>query len=160
MPKNQVGRPPKYSEPSKPVTVTLPERILHKLCWVDKDRGRAITKAVDMIYPDQSRARPAIEVIDMGDGLGLIVVGQSKVLSRIPGLKLIEIFPMRYIISIKAGTSVDTVELSIMDLVEHLPDNESEEIRLLQSLRRTLKRVRHNEGVTKAEILFVAMEQS
>ena len=41
------GRPPKFKEPSGPVTVTLPKRTLDQLRSIDDDRAIAIVKAVD-----------------------------------------------------------------------------------------------------------------
>src|SRR5690606_34115626 len=41
-----VGRPPKFREPSGPVTVTLPNRTLAQLRRIDADRAKAIVKAV------------------------------------------------------------------------------------------------------------------
>ena len=47
--KNRTGRPAKFAEPSRPVTVTLPERILDLLAAVDSDRAQAIVKTVEAI---------------------------------------------------------------------------------------------------------------
>ena len=45
----RTGRPAKFAEPSRPVTVTLPERILDLLAAVDSDRAQAIVKTVEAI---------------------------------------------------------------------------------------------------------------
>ena len=155
MTKSSAGRPPKFAEPSRPVTVTLPERILDKLQLIDKDRGLAITKTVDSLIPDGKLQTPLLEIVKVCEGQGLIVIGPSKALSLIPGLQLAEISPMRYIISVQSGTSVDSLELAILDLIDHLPASETLEIALLVKLRETLKTIRRKHGVTKAEILFV-----
>jgi len=155
MVKKMVGRPPKFSEPSRPVTVTLPERVLAKLQQVGSDRGIAITQAVDALVSDSDLQRPLVEIVRVCDGQGLIVVGFSKALSRIPGIQLVEISPLRYLISMQSGNSVDTFELGLIDLIDHLPAHEASEIPLLLKLRETLKLIRLKQGVTKAEILFV-----
>ena len=41
--KHPGGRPAKFAEPSRPVTVTLPERVLQLLAAVDADRAKAIS---------------------------------------------------------------------------------------------------------------------
>ncbi len=158
MTKSLVGRPPKFAEPSRPVTVTLPERILDKLQLIDKDRGLAITKTVDSLIPDGKLRPPLLEIVKVCEGQGLIVIGHSKALSRIPGLQLAEISPMRYIISVQSGTSVDSLELAILDLIDHMPASEALEIALLLKLRHTLKTIRRKHAVTKAEILFVSTD--
>lgn len=76
------------------------------------------------------------------DGQGLIVVGFSKALSRMPRVQLVEISPLRYLISMQSGNSVDTFELGLIDLIDHLPAHEAPEIRLLMELRETLKLIR------------------
>ena len=45
--KSAGGRPPKFDEPRRPVTVTLPKRTLSALAALDADRARAIVKLVD-----------------------------------------------------------------------------------------------------------------
>jgi hypothetical protein len=158
MAKRLAGRPPKFSEPSRPVTVTLPERILEKLQLIDKDRGSAITKTVDSLIPEGNLQLPPLEIIKICDGQGLIVIEYSKALSRIPGIQLIEIAPVRYIISVQSGASVDSLELALIDLIDHMPASEASEIPLLVELRKTLKSLRRNQSITKAEILFVPID--
>lgn len=158
MTKSPAGRPPRFSEPSRPVTVTLPERILLKLQQIDKDRGLAITRTVDSLIPDRNLQSPPLEIIKVCDGQGLIVIGHSKALSRIPGIQLVEISPVRYIISMQSGVSVDSLELAVLDLIDHQPADEIPERAMLLELRKTLKAIRRKRGVTKAEILFVPIE--
>lgn len=158
MTKSLVGRPPKFSEPSKPVTITLPVRILDKLRLIGKDRGLAIAKTVDSLVPDGKLQTPLLEIIKVCEGQGLIVIGYSRALARIPGIQLAEISPMRYLISVKSGTSVDSLELAILDLIDHLPASEVAETALLLKLRETLKTIRRNHGAMKAEILFVPID--
>lgn len=155
MRKKTAGRPSKFSEPSRPVTVTLPERVLNKLQQINSDRGQAITKAVDILVADSRQQRPPLEIVPICDGQGMIVIGYSKVLSRIPGVQLVEISPLRYLISLQPGGSVDAFELALIDLLDHLPPGEESETDLLQDLRKVLMGIRHKQGVTKAEILLV-----
>lgn len=158
MTKKMAGRPPKFSEPSRPVTVTLPERVLAKLQLVDRDRGLAITKAVDALVPDGNLQRPPLEIVQVSGDQGLIVIGSSTALSRISGVQLVEISPLRFLISLQSGISVDSFELGLIDLIEHLPAEEASESAMLLSLRKILKRIRRKQGVTKAEILLVPTE--
>lgn len=150
------GRPPKFAEPSRPVTVTLPERILKKLQIIHKDRGLAITRAVDNIVPDSGIKRPPLEIVPISDGQGLIVIGFSRVLSQMPGIQLVEISPLRYIISMQQGRSVDSFELALMDALDCLPAGEASEAALLREVLEILAKIRRKHGMKKAEILLVS----
>ena len=150
-----VGRPPKFSEPSRPVTVTLPERVLEKLQMINSDRGMAITKAVDALVSESGLQQPTLEIVQVCDGQGLIVIGHSKALSQMPGVQLVEISPVRYLVSLQPGCSADSFELALIDLIDHLPASQASEANLLQKLREILKGIRRKQGMRKAEILFV-----
>src|SRR5450759_23990 len=111
--KNAGGRPPKFSVPRRPVTVTLPERTLSQLAAIDTDKARAIVKATDAVrgYGD-SRFR-TVELVEMAPGKSLIVVSPSQALKRIPFLKLIEIAPARHLLTIPSGTAIESLEVAL-----------------------------------------------
>ena len=46
---NPGGRPAKFDEPSRPVTMTLPDRILDRLAEIGDDRAKAVVKAVEVL---------------------------------------------------------------------------------------------------------------
>lgn len=158
MGKRTAGRPSKFAEPSRPVTVTLPERVLNKLHQLNSDRGLAITKAVDTLVPDPSQQRPPLEIVPICDGQGMIVIGYSKVLSQMPGVQLVEISPLRYLISMQPGGSVDSFELALIDIIDHLTPDAASEASLLQDLRKVLMSIRRKQGMKKAEILLVPID--
>jgi len=149
------GRPAKFAEPSSPVTVTLPHRILRHLEELDSDRGKAIVKCVEALAEAALSDRKKVEVVKISDNAGLIVIGPCKSLAEIPWLRLVEIAPARFLLSIPTGTAVSSLEVAIMDLIEHLPVGESSERSLLEELRRRIAHHRRQKEVTKGEILFV-----
>ena len=53
----------------------------------------------------------------MAPGKSLIVVGPSKALRSIPWLRLIEITPARFLLTIPSGTSIEALEVALRDLV-------------------------------------------
>ncbi len=57
---SQGGRPAKFDEPRRPVTVTLPVRILTQLAEIDADRARAIVKAVEAVLGSVPPARTEV----------------------------------------------------------------------------------------------------
>lgn len=137
------------------MTVTLPLRTLDALQRVDRDRAKAIVKCTDAIVDMDSAGRKAVEIIKVFDGQGLIVIGPCPSLHKIPGLRLVEIAPLRFLLAIMAGYSPHALELDIMDLIEELAPEESEERALLSELRQELSRHRRQESMASATILFV-----
>jgi hypothetical protein len=153
------GRPRKYPEPSRPVTVTLPLSTLDSLERIDPDRGKAIVKAVKHAAPDQhTHQRQPVEIVKVTANAGLIVVGPSKALRRISWLSLVEITPTRYLLSVPTGTSVDSLEIAVMDQLEDVGASDMNEKRLLESLLDKIRTLRRSRRVSKGELLFVEAE--
>lgn len=152
------GRPLKFNEESSPITVTLPRRIVRKLETIDPDRAKAIVKCVDRMihqaWPDEKR----VELVEISKGTGMIVVGPCQSLMSIPWLRLIEIAPFRFLLAVPTGTAIETLEITIMDLIEHLSENEIAEKALLSDLRQKISHHRRKEGVSKGEILYISTE--
>jgi hypothetical protein len=152
------GRPPKFNEERSPITVTLPLRILQKLKTIDPDRAKAIVKCVDTVVQQLWTDEQRVEVVEIEKGAGLLVVGPSQRLRSIPWLKLIEITPFRYLLAVPTGTAIDSLEIAIIDLIEHLPENDIAEKSLLMDLRQKISHHRRKEGLTKGEILYISTE--
>ncbi len=154
--KNRGGRPAKFSEPSRPITVTLPERVLRLLAAVDPDRAKAITKVTEAALSTGGKPHKTVSTIQVAPGKSIILVDNSELLGRIPWLRLIEIAPARHLISIQSGTSIESMEVALHDLLEDLPKENSRDREVLEALRRILHASRRTRTTTKEEILFVA----
>lgn len=152
---NSGGRPRKFAEPSRPVTVTLPENILNKLTLVHSDRALAIAKATEMATEAADRHTHVVEVVEIEKGAGLILVSPSNSLKRIPWLRMVRVSPARFLLSIPTGTSVDSLEVAIIDLIDNLPEEDKDERDMLIRLRDMIRSLRHGQSVSKAEILIV-----
>jgi len=152
------GRPPKFHEPRRPITVTIPDRTLAELDRIDSDRARAIVKAVEAIRysAEENRCLPPVEIVEVCPGQALIVIGPSQELKKIPWLRLIEIAPMRYLLSVPTGTAVEALELAIRELVDKLSPGEDYERSLLSGIGIQISSVKRDQKLSKAEILFVA----
>lgn len=148
------GRPPKFDEDRTPITVTLPRRILQKIAQVDEDRAKGIVKCVENLFQSQDDSTQ-IEIVNISDDTGLIVVGPSKSLKKIPWLTLVEITPMRFLLSVPSGTLIETLEIAIMDLIDDLTPEDTHEMALLLELRQKLRQHRRKDSLSKGEILFV-----
>lgn len=151
---NAGGRPPKFPEPSRPVTVTLPERTLRRLAAVDEDRARAIVKVTDAVAGGAGAAKP-VEIVEVEAGTAIILVGASRSLRRIPFLRPVEVAPARYLLTVPSGTPVESLEVAILDVIEGLPPADEDERALLQELREQIRGFRRGQQMSKAEVLFV-----
>ncbi|MBP7950958.1 MAG: hypothetical protein KA004_15000 [Verrucomicrobiales bacterium] len=152
------GRPRKYAEPSRPVTVTLPNRTLEDLKRLHADRGKAIVKAVQTATQGSDGARPQVEIVETTPGKGLIIIGPSSALRRIPFLHLVEVSPSRYVLALDPGNDFRSLELAISDAFEDLSAEEIAERSLLQDLLGKIRKLRKNDRVSMAEILFVRVD--
>jgi hypothetical protein len=152
------GRPPKFDEPSRPITVTLPESTLQGLQKIDSDRGRAIVRLTQEALRDQEAERPLVEVLEMGRNTGLIVIGPSLTLQRIPFLHLVEVAPTRFLIALDTGNDYRALELAVRDILEEVPAAETRERALLNQLLDVTKKLRQSERVSMAEILLVKLD--
>jgi hypothetical protein len=148
------GRPPKFDEPRRPVTLTLPERTLARLAAVDADRATAIVKLVDSLLP-ASNGHRLVDVVEVAPGAAIILVAPSRCLRRIPWLKLAKLSPGRHLLTILPGTPIDSLEVAILDLLESLPKSEEYERKILDELRRLIGASRREQNITKYEMLYV-----
>jgi hypothetical protein len=153
------GRPPKYSESRRPITVTLPERILRDLQSINHDRSRAIVKCVETIMANGDRSFKPVELIELTPGKALILVGPSSSLKQIEWLRLVEITPLRYLLIIPTGTAVEVLEVTIQDLLRKVEPNSSESV-LLEELLDVISHHRRGRLISKAELLFVDIPAS
>ncbi len=153
------GRPPKYEEPSRPVTVTLPESTLDILQSIDSDRGKAIVKLAKAAVTGPGGEPGAVEVVEMSRGMGVILVGPSAALRRIPFLRLMEVAPARYLLALEPGNDFRALELALTDAEAELPEGEDHERAVLQRLLEAIRDVRRSDSGRSAEILLVAKKR-
>ena len=153
--KRRKGRPPKFEESHRPVTVTLPESTLARLAAINPDRAQAIVKAVGTKAPLDAKHQKQVELVEVAPGVGIILVGPSRYLKRIKWLRLVEIAPMRYLLTIPVGTPVDSLELAVVDLLEKLESLDEWERSVLEQLRDLMRTLRLGDKVYKAELLFI-----
>ncbi len=157
--RNPGGRPPKFNEPSRPVTLTLPERILDDLGRIDEDRGRAIVKATEAVLgTEEKQVRSPVEIVRVAKETGLLVVESSSVLRRIPFLSFIEIAPARHLLAMEPGNDFKALELALRDLLEDDSGILKDEAHMLRELLRHIRGFRKAERVSMAEILCVRLK--
>ena len=113
------GRPPKFQEPRHPITVTLSESTLAQLAAINSDRSRAIVKAATAALPVDPKRKP-VELVEVLPGLSVILIGPSRYIRKIKWLRLVEVAPLRFLLTIPTGTAVDSLELALLDLLQNL----------------------------------------
>lgn len=150
------GRPAKFDEPSRVVTMTLPERTLDRLSMIDSDRAKAIVKTTDAICPlnDPNTTDP-IRELTIDKDRSLISVPNCRQLHSIPWLTLIEISPGYHLLSLQSGIPIEKLEVTIGDLIEDKSDATETERNILRSLLQHLRVPRKNHAVQKEEILII-----
>lgn len=157
--KNRGGRPAKFAEPRRPVTVTLPERVLRLLATVHADRAKAIVRLADLILAADGGLPPPVTTVAIGEGRAIILTSYSERLERLPWLRLVEVVPGRHLLSIRSGTPVETVELALHDQLEDLPAEAAVDREIMTVLLRIVRMSRRMNTALKEEILFVAAER-
>ena len=148
------GRPPKFQEPRHPITVTLPESTLAQLAAINSDRSRAIVKAATAALPVDPKRKP-VELVEVLPGLSVILIGTSRYIRKIKWLRLVEVAPLRFLLTIPTGTAVDSLELALLDLLQNLKPYEDREGLILEGLRDLIRRLRVDGKLSKGELLFV-----
>ena len=150
------GRPAKFDEPSRPVTITLPDRILDRLAEIDGDRAKAVVKAVEAALGGAGDA-PAepVRKLRIAKDESLLVVARSRLLASIPWIRMVEIAPGRHLLSLRDGVPIEKLEVTLEDLLDSNPDAGEAERNVLRTLLSRIRAPRRNQAVRKEEILVV-----
>ncbi len=149
------GRPPKFAEPSRPVTLTLPESTLTDLEQISPDRSRAIVELTKKALPTGRTAEALVEIVEMAKNTGLVVIGPSKVLRKMSFLRLVEVAPLRYLLAFEHGHNFHSLEIAVTDALDD--EQEKRECELLTQLLHHIKGLRKSQRVSMAEILVVRL---
>jgi hypothetical protein len=96
-------------------------------------------------------------VIEVAAGAGVVVIPANRSLHTIPWLKTIEVAPGRYLLTIVSGTSIEKLEIALLDLIENARKLAPDEVPMLDALQEKIRQLRRGEKISKAEILFVAV---
>jgi hypothetical protein len=152
---NTNGESPKTVEPKRIVTIALPERIVRLLEAVDEDLAQAIENLTETGVLRGLLKGSSYEIVEVAAGKSVIIVGSDTQLSKIPWLKLVEIAPGRNLIAIPSGTSLESLEVTILDLIEKVPSDDRMDRALLEEFCKYVGRLRRNSKMSKVEILVV-----
>ena len=146
---------PNPDEPKRMIKIELPAKSVRWLETIDKDLARAIVKLTDAGVQRALLKGSSYEIVEVAPRKSVIIVGSDTQLSKIPWLKLVEIAPGRNLIAIPSGTSLESLEVTILDLIENVPSDDHEERAFLEEFRKYVGRLRRSRKITKVEILVV-----
>ena len=155
--KSSGGRPRKFAEPSRPITLTLPETTLRDLRSIDTDRAQAIVKLTKMALRSGGPAPPLVEIVELAPNTGLIIIGPSHILRQVPFLHLVPVAPARYLLALDAGHDFKSLEIAVNDVLDNVPKGENGERELIVQLLGQMRSLRKTERVRMAEIIFVRL---
>jgi hypothetical protein len=152
------GRPRKFSEPSRPITITLPATTLRQLEQIDEDRGRAIVKlAKSAAWGDTKGKRAPVEIVELSGDTGLVIIGPAPSLKKIEFLRLVEVAPARFLLALKPGHNFHELELALTDVMEDLSSDKIDERLLISELLSNIKTFRKSDAVSVAQILLMRL---
>lgn len=161
--KNQKIHPenpsPKTDEPKRVVTIALPEKTLSVLETYDQDLAQAIVKVTDRAIQRGFPNGSSYEVVNVAPRKSVFIVGSNTQLAKIRWLKLVEIAPGRNLITIPSGTSLESVEIAILELIENVPSDEATERSLLEEFCKYVGRLRRYNKMSRAEIMIVDTDE-
>jgi hypothetical protein len=145
------GRPPKFTRPSRTITVTLPEDVLKTLAELDTDMGRAIVRLT--MAASNGPAPRGVEVATFGSR-AVIVVPPTKALKQLARVELVPLADGRALISIDDEMSEEQFELTVRDLLDRKAASEAD-YRVLQQLLTVLQEHRHGATLTVRRIIVL-----
>lgn len=151
-------QPQKPDEMKRVVTLPLPEKTLQLLETLDQDLTRAIMKAADIAIQKTFPHASSFEVVKVAPRKSVFIVGPDTLLAEIPWLNLVEIAPGRNLITIASGTSLESLEIAILKLIENISPDLSTERNLLNEFRKYVGRLRRNKQMSFVEIMIVDTE--
>lgn len=146
---------PKSDNPKRVITLALTKEILHVLETFDQDINQAITKVTSLVTQRNIPKGSSFEIIKVAPHKSIFIVGSDTLLSKISWLKLIEIAPGRNLIAIPSGTSMESLEVALLELIESISSDEDENRPLLMEFRKYVGRLRRYNKMFRAEIMIV-----
>ena len=151
------GRPAKFDEPSRPVTITLPDRILDRLIKINNNHTKNIIKTIKTILTNNTYnpTTNPIKKLHINKNKSLLIVARSPLLASVPWLTMIEIAPGRHLLSLRDGVPIEKLEVTLGDLLDSHPEASEAEKNVLRTLLTRIRTPRRNQAVRKEEILVV-----
>jgi hypothetical protein len=145
------GRPLKFSRPSRTVTLTLPEDVIHTLSSTDADLGRAVVRLV--MGANGTLSTSTADVTQFGSR-GVIVVPPLRALSGLQGVELVPLADGRALISLDPASTPAEFELQLADALDDAElDTHTRDV--FENVRGILRDARRKGQITTRQILVL-----
>lgn len=147
------GRPKKFDEPTRVVSLTLPESTIARLTQTHGDLGRAI---VGLLAADTTaKGRPA-ELVVFGNYAVISVRPTPSLETRI-GVQLVPLPDGRALLSFDAPKTISDLELSISDALDD-PSLHHEDRAVFDSIRGILREARQSSEVALLRRTIIVLQ--
>jgi hypothetical protein len=148
------GRPRKFLQPSRAVTLTLPEDVIAVLTKVDDDLSRAVVRLAQAEIGKEPH--PPAELASFGRR-AVIVVNPTRTLEQRTGVTLVPLSDGRALIAFDESMTPARFELRIEDELEHhdLPEKDA---RIFESIRDLLREARRSKTVVLRRPNIIVLE--
>jgi hypothetical protein len=148
------GRPRKFTVPSRPVTLTLPEHVIDALGRLDPDLSRAVVR---LVQPElATRAHAPAELATFGP-TAVIVVNPSRTLEQQTGITLLHLPDGRALISFDQSVSVAELELMITDALDAARLTSADRA-VFQAIGDILRTARRSPGTSLSQRNIIVVE--
>jgi hypothetical protein len=149
------GRPRKFAEPTRAITITLPESVLSTLTSVHKDISRAI---VQLAGRRLRHKHPLAELVTFGRN-AVITVRPTPSLEQRADVQLVPLPDGRALISFAQARTVAEFELTLNDALED-PSLDADDRQLFEAIVRILRDARRSHTVTVQRRNIIVLESS
>jgi hypothetical protein len=149
----------KTNELKRVVTIALSEKTLSVLETCDRDLAQAIEKVTDRASQRAFPEGSSYEVVKVAPHKSVFIVGSNTHLAKIHWIKLVEVAPGRNLITIPSGTSLESLEVAVLELIENMPSDGIMDQALLKEFCKYVGRLRRNEKISTVEILLVDTDE-
>lgn len=147
------GRPRKFAEPTRAVTLTLPESVLATLTAVHKDISRAI---VQLTVRRRRHKHPLAELVTFG-GNAVITVRPTPSLEERAGVRLVPLPDGRALLSFDQPASIADLELTLSDALED-PQLPRADRQVFEAIVGILKDARRSRDITLHSRNIIVLE--
>jgi hypothetical protein len=148
------GRPRKFTVPSRPITLTLPDHVIDALSAIDHDVSRAVVR---LMQPRLARrAHPPAELATFGRR-AVIVVNPSRTLEQRTGISLIHLPDGRALISFDQPQTIAGLELLISDALDERRLSREDEA-IFQAIADILRSARRSDDLIVLQRNVIVLE--
>ncbi|MGV3516477.1 hypothetical protein [Luteitalea sp.] len=148
------GRPKKFDEPTRVVSMTLPESAIDRLSQTDRDLGRAVVRMIDRKL--STRAAPAAKLVVFGNHAVISVI-PTPTLERRVGVQLVPLPDGRALLSFETPKTIADLELSITDALDD-PTLSRDDRVVFDAIRSILREARQASDVALLRRNIIVLE--